>query len=132
MIHDNVILSYTVDLQNDQIVIHTRDELSSKEVDIVFKDVLSHSFEHPLKGSIILAITVSNISGFIAGHAEILQTGKNYSWPATYESIEELEKKLTEAGYKCMNLYSSYGLNGWILAKDLEVVKKEDKKKPEV
>lgn len=124
LIHDNVILSYMVDLQNDQIVIHTRDESSLKEVDIVLKEVLSHRFEHPLKGSVILAITVSNISSFIAGHVELLQNGKDYSWPAAYDSIDELEKQLTEDGYKYIHLYSSYGLNGWILAKDLEVVKK--------
>lgn len=124
MIHDNIILSYTVDLQNDQLVIHTRDESSLKEVDIVLKDVLSHSFEHPLKGSIILAMTVSNISSFIADNVELLQKGKDYSWPAAYQSIDELEKKLNDGGYKYMNLYSSFGLNGWILAKDVEVVKK--------
>ncbi|ACT04163.1 hypothetical protein [Paenibacillus sp. JDR-2] len=124
MIHDNVILSYTVDLQNEQIVIHTRDESSLKEVDIVLKEVSCHHFEHQLKGSIILAMTVSNISSFIAGNSEILRNGKDHSWPTVYESLDELEQKLTEGGYKYFNLYSSYGMNGWIVAKDLEVVKK--------
>ncbi|NIK70539.1 MULTISPECIES: hypothetical protein [unclassified Paenibacillus] len=124
MIHDNVILSYTVDLQLDRIVIHTRDESTLKEVDIVLKDVCCHYFEHQVKGSIILAMTVSNISSFIAGNIEILRNGKDHGWPTVYESIDELEKKLTEGGYKYFNLYSSYGMSGWIVAKDLEVVKK--------
>lgn len=122
LIHDNVILSYEVNLQNDQIVIHTLKEAESKAIDIVFTDVFSHHFEHQLKGSIILALTEWDIPSFINGNAEMLQKGKSYGWPTRYESIDELQKELMEGKYRYISLLSSYGMNGWILAKHVEIV----------
>lgn len=77
-VHDNVILAYEVDLQHDQIILHTTYEGGStrEETNIVFKDVLNHRFEHQLKGSIILDIVESDISHFIKDNLKILEESK--------------------------------------------------------
>lgn len=53
-VHDNEMLSYKVDLQNDEITIHTKYD-DTEETDIVFTDVFCHMFEQQLNGSIILS-----------------------------------------------------------------------------
>ncbi len=38
---------------------------------------------------------------------------------ADYENIEELKKYLLENQYKYIKIFSSWGLNGWVLAKSV-------------
>lgn len=123
MVHDNEILSYEVDLQQDQIIIYTIYEGQSKkeETNIVFTDVLNHKFEHQLKGSIILDIVESDIRNFIKENLRAIEENKNYGWPVHFNSIVELERKLIEENYKYIEIMSSYGLNGWVVAKNYEI-----------
>ena len=44
--------------------------------------------------------------------------GQPYLWPMDYDSLENLEKYLVLNEYKYIQIYSSMGLCGWILAKD--------------
>ncbi|MCY9516197.1 hypothetical protein [Paenibacillus apiarius] len=129
MVHDNVIFSYEVDLQNDQITIHTKydDSRLVEETDIVFTDVFNHSFEQQLKGSIILDIIESNIEQFIKDNSELLEKNKKYCWPMIFESIDEIEKTIIEGRYKYIILMSSYGMNGWVLAKNFEIITRKIK-----
>lgn len=127
MVHDNEVLSYFVDLRNDQIRIQTIYEGKEQveETEIVFNNVLAHFFEHHLKGSIIFDICESEISSFIKGNLDLLIKNKCYCWPMDFNSIDELEIELKKEGYKYINLMSSYGMNGWVLAKDYELVIRE-------
>ena len=127
MVHDNEILSYEVDLQNDQIKIHTKYEGKQilEETDIIFTDVLNHLFEQQLKGSIILDICESEIDLFIQENTELLIKNKNYGWPMYFESIDDIKRTLLEGNYKYIILMSSYGMNGWVLAKNYEIVTRE-------
>ncbi len=124
MVHDNVILSYEVDLQNERIILHTRydDSRSVEETDIIFTDVLNHWFEQQLKGSIIFDISESEISHFVKENSELLIKNKAFGWPMMYESIDDFERLLTDEKYKYINLSSSYGMNGWVLAKNLDII----------
>lgn len=132
MVHDNEILSYIVDLQNDQITIHTKyedgDERIIEETDIVFVDVFSHMFEQQLKGSIILDVCEYDISHFIKDNLELLEKNKNYGWPMMFESIDDIERKLQEERYKYIILMSSYGMNGWVVSKDFYLITREIEK----
>ncbi|NOU90213.1 hypothetical protein GC102_31375 [Paenibacillus sp. LMG 31460] len=128
-VHDNEILSYEVDLQNDQIKLHTKydDNRIIEETDIVFTEVFNHFFEHQLKSSIILDIYESDILKFIKGNSELLRKQKSYGWPVMYDSINEMEQILIEGGYKYIILMSSYGMNGWVLAKNFEIITRKIK-----
>ncbi|MMZ68192.1 hypothetical protein D1872_308460 [compost metagenome] len=87
---------------------------------------MNHRFEHQLKDSIILDIVESDISHFIKDNLKILEESKNYGWPIRYDSISELEKKITDESYKYIEIMSSYGLSGWVLAKGYEVNVKDN------
>jgi len=128
-VHDNEIISYEVNLKNDKIVVHTFYEKDNQTefTDIIFEGVISHLFEHPLKGSIILDIQDYNIQLFLKENKELLAKNKNHGWPLMYNDIEELERKLSQEHFKYIVIYSSYGLNGWVLAKDYKIDVKANK-----
>lgn len=126
IVHDNEIISYEVDFQKEHIKIHTRYQNADmkEEIDILFVDVISHMFEHQLKGSIILDICESGIDHFIKDNKELLMKNHEYCWPLPFKSIEDLKIKLTEENYKYIILMSSYGMNGWVLAKNYKIITK--------
>ncbi|MEC0126594.1 hypothetical protein [Paenibacillus pabuli] len=132
-VHDNIILSYEVDLENESIRMRTRSYHSdlSEDTDILFSGVLAHSFDTPLQGSIIFDIDDVGLDCFISYNRELLEKGKGQGWPIMYETDEELETKLIEGEYLYFVITSSYGLSGWVLAKKVEMITKQRNEKDE-
>ncbi|MFC5452331.1 hypothetical protein [Paenibacillus aestuarii] len=122
-VHDNEVVSYEVNLKDHYIVINT--EYREIEVKIRFTEVMAHLFEDHLHGSILLDIDNHEIDQFIEGNIEILEKHKPYCWPAYYKTISELREKLIKEQYKYYVIYSSYGFNGWVIAKDIQILKSE-------
>ncbi|WP_426451952.1 hypothetical protein ACP26L_07700 [Paenibacillus sp. S-38] len=120
-IHDNEITSYQVDLKNHRIIVYTEAPSNSELVEVSFEGVLAHRFEAQLEGSIILDIQEYGLKGFFEDNKELLEKQKDYCWPLHYDSIDELSVRLTTEGYLYYVIYSSYGLNGWIVAKQYAV-----------
>lgn len=123
-IHDYEITSYEVDLKNQKINIHAEcndSTLISKTI-IIFVDVLAHFFENQLNGSIIFDIEKYEIVQFIKDNIDLLKKQKNYCWPMDYNTDQELIEKLCKEQYSYYVISSSYGLNGWILAKNYETI----------
>ncbi|WP_327195502.1 hypothetical protein [Paenibacillus alvei] len=123
LVHDNEIISYEVNLKKNRIVLYTEYENSNiiENTKIYFYDVLAHFFETQLPGSIIFDIDNYDIHHFIEDNKEILEEQKNYGWPMDYSTINELEEKLMREQYEYFAISSSYGLNGWVLAKKYEI-----------
>jgi len=61
------------------------------------------------------------IHRFIEENKEILNKQKNHGWPMDYHSLNELEEKLLKEQYRYFVISSSYGLSGWVLAKEYEI-----------
>lgn len=120
-VHDNEIISYEVNLKDQRIIIHSIYQYLV-HIDIVFYNVLAHLFENHLKGSIILSIDRKKINQFTEDNIDLLKKQKNYCWPMDYDTIEELEERLLEQQYVYYIISSSYGLYGWVLAKNYETI----------
>lgn len=121
-LHDNIILSYEVDLENERIRMRTRSSHAvPKNMDVLFSGVMAHAFDISLHGSIILDLDEWDIEHFIPYNRELLESGKGSGWPVNYDSYDELQIRLIEEKYKYMVISSSYGLSGWILAKNVEI-----------
>ncbi|MGZ9640379.1 hypothetical protein [Bacillus cereus] len=120
-VHDNIIISYQVNLEKKEIRIHTLTELG-KNVYIVFSDVLAHRFNTQISYSIIFNIDEDPLSDFFKKNKKLLEQEKPYGWPTDYEDIKELEKTLVKENYIYYNICASYGLSGWVLAKKLEIL----------
>jgi hypothetical protein len=120
--HDNEIISYEVDFQKSKLMLHTigghRDSVTTT---IEFVDVLTHMFETQLQGSIILDIRMLEISQFIEHYKELLDKRKNYGWPMHFETLEDLLERLKIGKYNYFVISASYGLNGWIVAKEYNI-----------
>lgn len=120
--HDNKILSYEIHLKDEKIILHT--EYTHKDIyqliDFVFTGVFTHFFEGQLPGSIILDISTNDITTFFNNqeNIDLLKEKKKYGWPADYESIDDLKQTLVTNDFQYYELSSSYGLNGWIIAKN--------------
>jgi hypothetical protein len=62
-VHDNIIVSYQVNLEKEEIHIHTLTE-SGRNVNIIFSGVLAHFFETHLSSSIIFNIDEGRLLDF--------------------------------------------------------------------
>ncbi|MDN8592644.1 hypothetical protein Q0V21_28385 [Paenibacillus sp. 11B] len=132
-VHDNIILSYEVDLENERIRMRTRSYHSdlSEDTDILFSDVLAHSFDTPMQGSIIFDINDVGLDHFINYNRDLLEKERGQGWAISYKTDEELESKLIEGEYLYLVITSSYGLSGWVLAKKVELITKQRNEKDE-
>lgn len=122
-VHDNVIKSYTVDFENATLIINTKyqDRKISENTDVIFTEYLTHVFDNEIRGSIIFDIEESSYKLFLESE-QVLKEQKNYGWPIAYKSEKELVDFLESNKYKAYEICSSYGLNGWVLAKQMDVV----------
>jgi hypothetical protein len=126
MIHDNIIRSYCVDFEAETIVIKTifynHANAVVENTDIIFTGYLTHLFNNEVKDSIIFDITEYPLHLFLEREAELLKDNKNYGWPISYKTKNELVEFLQSYEYKVFEVDSSYGLYGWVLAKKMDVV----------
>lgn len=120
-VHDNEILAYQVDLVRNMITFST--DYKNQTIEIVFNGVMAHLFENELPGSIIFDIEEYPVSLFIEQNRILLNERKNQCWPINYKEIDELFSILVRENYAYYMIYSSYGLSGWILAKNVELKK---------
>ncbi|SDX18480.1 hypothetical protein [Paenibacillus sp. PDC88] len=122
-VHDNEIISYEVSLKNRTIIMNTFDYQTESLTKVVFSDVFAHMFETELENSIILDIEKSEISNFVIDHRDVLDKYKNSTWPMDYNTIEELSEKLVTENYNYYEILSSFGLSGWVVARNYELIK---------
>lgn len=125
-VHDNIISSYHVDFDTEQLVLKTRYYYSGElqeHTDIVFSGYLVHVFKHALKGSVILDIEECDPIFFYEREREHIQYSRNYAWPFLYKTNDtkaELLAYIQENGYTVFEVSASYGLSGFVLAKEME------------
>lgn len=134
LIHDGIIKNYKVDFKSKEIKLYIEPSTSlvtklghsngkKEEIVLTFKETFAHKFiyESMTLENILLDIDMSNISVFVKRHKEELEDSKEYGWPMLFNSIEELEEKLKKEKYTYYDIYSSLGMSGWIVAKDMSI-----------
>jgi len=128
-VHDNIILSYNVDFKSEVLVIKTEYHVREicEDTDVIFTGFLTHDFKHVMKGSMILDIEEYPLDRFLEESRELLEENKNCLWPFPVFDIckEKYKEKVTDYiqtnQYKVFLIYSSMGLNGWVLAKQMDI-----------
>lgn len=123
-IHDNIVASYEVNLKERKLIIRTEYDYENENrcVDILFLDVLAHYFENELSNSIILDIIESDVQRFLGDNRNMLMQRKNSCWPVDYDTVEQLSETLQADKYSYYVIQSSYGLRGWVLARQFETI----------
>ena len=119
--HDDCIVAYNVNLEEKVVVIQTYNNTKKKQRKISFSEVLTHSFKCIIDYNIIFDIQECEISIFFSDNQEELIRMKDYGWPIVYQTKQELIDFLITNEYKYIKINSSYGMEGWILAKFYEI-----------
>lgn len=124
-VHDNFILSYEVRCDTKEIRLRTeyRDRSPIEKTDVVFSGVEAYHFEGDNFQNIILDIMESTPSELVAKNAELFERGRKYGWPGTWNSSpEKLLAFINARQLQGYELYSSYGMTGWVLAVRMELI----------
>ena len=130
-IHDNEILAYTVDLANKTIRLDTT--WSSKERSehtlVEFRGVLTHYFIGDCHQNVLTSIEEEPLEIFLSENLALLQEMKYTCWPCMYaHSYDEcgnenlLRQRLQEEQVKYFRLYAAIGVDGWVLAREMEFI----------
>ena len=114
--HDEFVEEYTVSLSGEKVTIKTRNSNGDGHI-ATFENVLTHMFNCVIGGSQLLEINENSIECFMEENRAILAEKRDFCWPIDYQTEDELRLFLEKNGYKYYVVYSSYGLNGWVLAK---------------
>jgi hypothetical protein len=125
--HDDFLVSYEVNCETRQIKLRAKRDPRIPVVDqertsrtIVFNGVEGYQFENDNFGNIIFSLDAVSVEQILAGYgsqiAESYRVGRApNSWAADLSSAPQV---LAAKGVQGFVLSSSYGLSGWVLAKE--------------
>lgn len=127
IIHDAIIQSYSVDFKAETLIINTIHHTDKilEETKISFEGYLAHTFENEMKGSVIFDIQECPLDLFFKNEFALIKERKCFGWPISYETENGLMEFLQTHEYKVFEISSSYGLCGWVFAKQVEVTVNE-------
>lgn len=122
-IHDNSVLSYTIDCEKEKITFHTifYDNEPHEYTDIIFLKVAGYYFEGDNFQTILFDIYQASPEEVYASYHELFERRKNYAWPFSYSAKQELIEKLDGKGVKGFLISSSYGMEGFVLAEKMQI-----------
>ena len=135
-VHDNLVYLQVVDHENARIVLHTLHPQAEPEfTDVVFTDVIVHHFEQqtvgPESSVVLFDIEEEDPLPLLSHYEDLLKRTKNHGWPVTdYAGLEDLASKLTARGVSCFRVQGTAGLEGFVFAKELQLIARAEKAGP--
>jgi len=125
-IHDNRLISYEVQCEARTILLRTEYRVKSKPTEftnVTFKDVQGYHFEHDAFGNIIFGLETMPMEQFLAEYGtEISEYYRMAGSPGPWaENLGTALGYLQEQGVQAFILSSSYGLSGWVLAREISI-----------
>ena len=123
-IHDHTLNGYEVDAVAQTIVLHTVYPHSDPPLrtDVRFRDVRDHYFPFPRLPSILFEIEPAGSESVIREHRSQINEGHRLiGWPSFYAgTVEAMVRGIEQTGHQFYVIESSFGLDGWVLAKDVQ------------
>lgn len=119
--HDDYIVSYSVDIEKKEVQINTCNHENEKRRVLLFSEVLTHAFNCILECNILFDVTENDVELFIKNNSVELEEMKNFCWPINYDRVDELINYLVQNEYRYYVISSSLGMSGWVLAKSFDV-----------
>ena len=125
-IHDNLLISYEVHCEARTIILHTEYRLKNeptKFTDAIFKGVQGYRFENDAFGNIIFGLETVPVEKFLTEYgAEISGSYRVAGTPGPCAAnLETASGYLREQEIQSFILSSSYGLSGWVLAREMSI-----------
>ena len=123
-LHDNRILSYIVECEQRRITLHTasEEEKQAERTSVIFSEVAAHHFEGGDFNTIIFDIASTPLKEIYDSYLDVFERRKPYGWLVfNYRTRAELLEKLREREIQGFVLSSSYGMYGFVLAREMRV-----------
>jgi hypothetical protein len=123
-VHDNFLLSYTVDAERAEITLRTAylDGDADERTDVIFSGVVAYDFECDNFKNILFDITEVEPMAIYDSHRERFERLKNHGWPwIEYESRDQLSEVTRQIEMRGFEISSSFGLDGWVWARSIEI-----------
>lgn len=134
-VHDNILYGYTVVREGYNSHVYTitlytefLDNSPVEYTDIVFTGVAAHHFESELANSILFDVEKTEPERIYNDNQELFERLKNYGWPWMYTTTEELFAAIKTRQLKAFAISASYGIDGWIWAKDMRKIPRAERK----
>lgn len=123
-VHDNLLISYEVQCETRLITLRTEFRAENEPTEftnIVFKGVQGYSFENDAFDNIIFDVQTIPMELFLREYgAEISESYHMAGSPGPWaENLGTASEYLQKQGIQGFILSSSYGLSGWILAREV-------------
>jgi hypothetical protein len=126
-VHDNLLISYEVQCEARTIILRTEyrvRNVQTKSVNVIFTDVQGYHFENDAFGNIIFGFETVPVEHFLTEYGpEILESYRMTGAPGPWATnLETASAYLREQGVQVFILSSSFGLDGWVLAREMSIV----------
>jgi|SRR5580704_2587691 hypothetical protein len=126
-IHDSQLVSYEVECERRLITLRTeyrRDNQPTEFTNVVLEGVVAYHFEDDAFGNIIFDLTEVPIPQFLEEYgAKVSELHRMTGSPSWAKELTSAPKLMTDQGIRPFILSASLGLSGWILAKELILVR---------
>ncbi|QSX77362.1 hypothetical protein [Agrilutibacter solisilvae] len=124
-IHDSLLVAYSVDSEHQALMFSLLPHhgCAREPFALVFTGVAAHSFPEPLLPAILLDIQAVPAADLLREHWPLLERGsRSNGWPGPWAgSLLEAVSFAAAQELRGFEVSSSYGLNGWLLAKDVRM-----------
>jgi hypothetical protein len=127
-LHDALLVGYEVDGERGRLILSLRPHHGSAPgpFRIEFEGVFAHRFDAPLLPAIVLDLEQAPAQALIEEEWDDIQLrARRNGWPGGPWKIGDLQAArawVEREGLKAYWLSSSYGLDGWILARSVHMV----------
>lgn len=138
-VHDNWIYSHSVDHDDGVIVLHTFYPHSDppEYTDVRFEGVYVHHFESvcmtikpPHPSNILFHIEEEDIAHTLERYRTPILSKQKYGWPVHHwEDFDDLARLLTQDGRKSFHIHGTVGLDGFVIAQDMQIVARGTRQK---
>ncbi|RBP46554.1 hypothetical protein DES53_102945 [Roseimicrobium gellanilyticum] len=131
-VHDNELYRYEFDSRTSTLVLHTLfDALVPIEyTDVWFLGVWYHHLEEVLGKDIILDVEESSVDWTMKAFSTLFSQLQKDGWPRLDWRTETLQEAVAKLKLRVWNISSSYGLSGFVIAKEMRMVSKSGQSPP--
>jgi hypothetical protein len=122
-IHDSLLTGYTVNGDEQTLVLHTRPHQGGgvARVDVIFRGVTAYHFEGDCLQNIVFAVDEVSASSIIGDGIVFAERERQYGWPSGWDSRRETaEDFFIRKQCHLFELTCSYGMYGWVAAVSME------------
>lgn len=124
-IHDSLLVGYSVNSETRDLILSLQPHRGSapSPFNVVFHGTMAHSFEWPLLPAILFGITPVNVDSMLQESWPSIERGfRACGWPGPWaDTLANAQNFARTAPLQAFEIDSSYGLSGWVLARDMVI-----------